>query len=367
MTTALMKQHIKSGLRVGLNAVSPLFHRKSVMDLDTARANLLEVCPIPPGTTEAKNHLLMPSVDLQIIIPAYNVEQYLEDCVSSVLSQETTYSYHIILVDDGAKDRTPEICEQYSNHPNITVIHQPNRGLSIARNQGLREIFGKYVMFLDSDDVLMDGAIQALLDTAYQHDCDLVEGSAYYLKSNRLEIMHRYPSVQRISDPYAILHGHPWGKVYRAELFEDLCYPEGYWYEDSIITFLVFPKLTNVYVIPHICYGYRINEAGIVRSSHGKPKSVETYWITELMMQRYKDLNYPVTDSYFRSILHQFHLNQHRVSDLSVEIQESVFVLSCALLEQYFPDRTTDDSHSVLLKAMRNKDFGTFKMYCTML
>lgn len=364
MTKAMIKHHIKTLLRYSLNAASPLFSRISTLDADTARKKLLEVCPIPNGTTAAKNRILPPSVDLQIVIPAYNVEDYLEECMDSVLSQKTTYSYHVVLVDDGAKDGTPAICDKYADDPRVTVIHQANRGLSGARNTGFREIFGTYLMFVDSDDILLDGAIQSLLDTAYAHDCDLVEGSACYLQENSWEIMHRFPAAEKAADPYASLHGHAWGKLYKAELFETLCFPEGFWYEDSIMTFLIFPRLANAWVTPHLCYGYRVNQAGIVRTSHGKPRSVETYWLTEQLMETYASSGFPVTDAYFRSILHQFRLNQHRVADLSEEIQESVFVLSCQLLARWFPENMTDKGYTHLLKALRSRDFGAFTMCC---
>lgn len=367
MTKANIKHHIKNVIRGGLNTVSPLFSRAATIDPLSAREKLLEICPVPAGTIRCRNRIASPRVDLQIVIPAYNVEAYLEECMESVLSQQTRYSFHVVLVDDGAKDSTPLLCDKYADHPLVTVIHQTNRGLSGARNTGMAEIFGRYLLFVDSDDILLPGAIEALLDTAYRYDSDLVEGSACYLFENRREIMHQFPAAEKVADPYRVLHGHAWGKLYRAELFENLCFPEGFWYEDSIITFLLFPAAKSVCVTSHLCYGYRVNESGIVRSSHGKPRSVETYWLTEQLMECYQAMGFPVNQAYFRSILHQFRLNQHRVSDLSPEIQESVFVLSCALLARYFPESFTDKQYTQLLKALRKGDFGMFRICCRLL
>lgn len=362
MTKADLKRHIKAILRGGCTLAAPLFSRISAMSPEAARENLLRCSPRPQGTAMAANALLPPRCDLQIIIPAYNVEAYLASCMDSVLAQETKYTFHVVLVDDGAKDRTPEICDRYADDPRVTVIHQKNRGLSGARNTGLKEIFGKYILFIDSDDILCPGAIEALLDTAFRHDCDLVEGGAYYVFDNRREIAHCYPAEAAVANPQT-LHGHAWGKLYKGEIFETLCFPEGFWYEDSLLSYLIFPAVKRAYVCPHLCYGYRINESGIVKSSHGKPRSVETYWITEQLLQEHAQRGLPFDEAFLQYMLLQIRLNQHRVADLSAEIQESVFVLTCGLMEQYFPS-LCHSGEPQLRKSLKTRDFGSFKMCC---
>lgn len=362
MTQADIKRGIKNGLRFALTLSSPLFSRKSTMDPAAARANLLACSPKPTGTTKASNRLVDPTCDLQIVIPAYNVEKYLESCMDSVLNQRTKYTYHVVLVDDGAKDRTPEIADKYADDPRVTVIHQKNRGLSGARNTGMAEIFGKYIMFVDSDDVLCEGAVDAFLDTAFQYDCDIVEGSAYYVFDDRQTIMHQYDCVKKLGNPFD-LHGHAWGKVYKGQIFENLCFPEGYWYEDSVLSYLIFPAVTTVYGIPQITYGYRINQSGIVKISHGKPKSIDTYWITEQLMEEHALAGLPADADFFQYMLLQIRLNQHRVADLSLEIQESVFIQTCELLDRYFPDSAYTGERN-LINALKAKDFGRFRMCC---
>ena len=363
MTASTLKGAIKGTLKGILNTAAPVFSRRSAMDSSSARETLLRFSPPPTGTAAADNRLLEPECDLQIVIPAYNVEAYLAQCMDSVLAQETKYTYRVILVDDGATDTTPAIADTYSDDPRVTVIHQRNKGHSGARNTGILEIFGKYIMFVDSDDFLLPGAIDALLDTAFAHDCDLVEGGAYYVYDHGKAIMHRYKSDQKISSPYA-LHGQPWGKVYRGALFEHLCFPEGYWYEDSLLSYLIFPNAKNVWVTGHMAYGYRINQAGIVKSSHGKPKSVDTYWITEELMAEHARAGLPADGAYFRYILLQIRLNQHRIADLPENIQESVFVLTCDLFCNTFPADLDVSGNRTLVKALRTRDFGMYKMCC---
>lgn len=363
MTQSDIKRGIKNVLRGGSTMSAPLFSRKSILDAEAARETLLACSPRPGGTAIASNRLLPAVCDLQIIVPAYNVEAYLAACMDSVLAQKTKYSYHVILVDDGAKDRTPEIADNYADNERVTVIHQKNKGLSGARNTGLTEIFGKYIMFIDSDDILCPGAIDALLDTAFRYDCDIVEGGAYYLFDDRQEIMHRYASAEQVSNPHD-LHGHAWGKVYRAEIFEKLRFPEGFWYEDSLLSYLIFPAVKRAYVCPEICYGYRINESGIVKSSVGKPKAIDTYWITEQLLEEHAQAGLPFDAEFFDYILLQVRLNQHRVADLNEEIQESVFVLTCDLLERYFPADLAVQGQNTLRKALKTRDFGMFRMCC---
>ncbi len=363
MTLTDIKRYIKRGLRAGVTLSAPLFSHRSTLSPDAARKTLQAAHPRPAGTSKAANKLLKATCDLQIIIPAYNVERYLENCMDSVLAQETKYTYHVVLVDDGAKDRTPEIADKYADHPNVTVIHQKNRGLSGARNTGLTEIFGRYLLFIDSDDMLFPGAIDALLDTAYAHDCDLVEGGAYYVFDSHQTVMHQYGAEKEISNPFA-LHGHAWGKLYKAEIFETLQFPEGFWYEDSLLSYLIFPAVKTVYGCPHICYGYRINQEGIVKSSQGKPKAIDTYWITEQLLAEHLEAGLPMDEAFFQYLLLQVRLNQLRLSDLRAEIQECAFVLTCDLLERYYPTFPSIRKEKALCKALKTRDFGIYRMCC---
>lgn len=355
----MLKALIKSTLKTALTAAAPLCSKKTDMDIQTARAALEAVSPRPAGTALTKNTILPPSCDLQIIIPAYNVEEYLAECMDSVLSQQTKYDFRVILVDDGSTDTTPAIADRYADHPRVTVIHQANQGFSGARNVALKDIFGRYIMFVDSDDMLCPGAIEALLDAAYEHDCDVTEGGAYYLTGTEQTVMYRYEAAGK-ADPFSF-HGQPWAKVYKAALFENLQFPEGFWYEDSILAFLIWPVAKSARTVTEMAYIHRRNPKGITAASRGRPKAVDTYWITEQLTKERSALHMLKDEAYFAQLIDQIKLNHYRIKALPEEVQEAVFVLTCSLLAEQFP---TFPKESTLTKALKTRDFGAFKMCC---
>ena len=111
---------------------------------------------------------------LSVIVPVYNVERYLPQCLDSILPQSTP-ECRIILVDDGATDRSGEICDSYAQkYENVTVIHKPNGGLSSARNAGMEIARGRYVCFVDSDDYIAEGAVARLLEWIGQSEADIL-------------------------------------------------------------------------------------------------------------------------------------------------------------------------------------------------
>ena len=121
---------------------------------------------------------------VSIIIPIYNVEPFLKECINSVVSQTYT-NLEILLIDDGSTDNSSAICDFYAkNDSRIHVVHKKNGGLSDARNTGMSICSGKYVYFLDSDDYISNDAIEKLLDYAESKDLDIVLFDAYVIDDN---------------------------------------------------------------------------------------------------------------------------------------------------------------------------------------
>lgn len=169
---------VKTLIKRIVGATSPLLMRKSMMTASEAEKLLNAYSPRPAGSCPAQN-TMKPEVDLQIIVPAYNVERFIADCLESVVQQKTKYSFLATVVNDGATDRTGEIIEEYhTKYPElIEVITQENKGLSGARNTALSCLKGRYITFLDSDDLLEEGAVEHLMRCAEAEDADIVQGN----------------------------------------------------------------------------------------------------------------------------------------------------------------------------------------------
>lgn len=129
---------------------------------------------------------------ISVIIPVYNVEAYLRECVDSVLNQ-TYGNFEIILVNDGSTDSSGEICDEYvEKDDRVTVIHQKNGGPAKTRNTGLENASGEYIYFLDSDDYIENNALELLVNTAENNAADLVFFDAYSFSDDGAEVKQGY-------------------------------------------------------------------------------------------------------------------------------------------------------------------------------
>ena len=128
-------------------------------------------------------------IDLSIIVPLYNVEKYIRSCIESIFKQGLDdASFEVIIVNDGSTDRSMEMIEYIiSQHRNITVINQDNKGLSIARNNGIANAKGKYILMPDSDDLLIENSLKPLLEIALESQADLIVADFKSMTDNEIE------------------------------------------------------------------------------------------------------------------------------------------------------------------------------------
>ncbi len=191
---------------------------------------------------------------ISVVIPVYNVEQYLRQCVDSVLGQSGV-ELEVILVDDGSTDGSGLICDEYATKDaRVQVEHKSNGGLSDARNAGTAVATGNWIFYLDSDDWLEKGALAELQSFAEQCDCDVVQCGHYYAYSDHL--LYRNPAVgdHVFSRDEAmgelarqdIVKNFAWGKLYKAEIARKYSFPVGKFFEDSYWQYKVINE-TNSY------------------------------------------------------------------------------------------------------------------------
>lgn len=279
--------------------------------------------------------------DLHIIIPVYNVEKYILQCLDSILSQKTRYSYYITIINDGSTDNSRKLLCKYELIPNIEIIDQKNIGLSGARNRGLQVIKGKYVTFVDSDDLLHEDAINNMIDAAVKYNADIVQGG-YNMISEKNEFLRSCTDKFIISETNDnFLKGFPWGKIYKADLFKNIHFPEQYWFEDTICAFLLFPLSKIKIRIEDIVYNYRVNKRGITFTSIGKPKILDTLYITNSLLKDTSNFEYSNSNEFYTKIYQQIKINQNRISTIpKKDIQIATFIIHCFFIEHYFTSQT---------------------------
>lgn len=211
---------------------------------------------------------------VSIVVPIYNVEKYLNKCVDSIINQSYK-NIEIILVNDGSKDKCPEICDKLIQEDlRIKVIHKKNGGLSDARNAGIKSANGEYILLVDSDDFIHPNMVRDLLFLALKYNADIVECGAKdviegedvkWKKFTQLneEIYNREEALAKVLD-YNNCRIVAWNKLYKSELFESIKYPVGKIHEDEFITPFLVDKCNKYINTSNSYYAYVKRENSIM-------------------------------------------------------------------------------------------------------
>ena len=239
---------------------------------------------------------------ISVIIPVYNVENYLRKCLDSVVSQ-TCRELEILIVDDGSTDGSGSICDEYKSDPRVTVFHTENRGLSAARNLALDRAAGAWIGFVDSDDWIEPEMYETLRKKAAETGADVVE-CGYYIDYVTTTV--QVPAVQELipaeEAAEAVIRGiiqtRVWNKLYRSALFAEHRFPEGRCFEDIATTHKVVQNAT-VAGVPGFFYHY-IQRGASISQSHGRQNLID-YWLSH--RQRYDDLKEGASEESVRLLL----------------------------------------------------------------
>lgn len=208
---------------------------------------------------------------VSVIIPVYNVEDYLDRCVASVAGQ-TFQNIEVILVDDGSTDGSAGICDRWSARDSrVKTLHQANQGVSAARNAGLQAASGSWILQVDSDDYIAPDAVERLVSTANETSsdmviCDFIKGSErkYLFDAVPNPVTEIEDGISAISKMYendhnALRYGVPWCKLCRKAIYDGIHYPAGKIFEDIYTTYKLLYRCSQIAVlhVPLFYYYHR--------------------------------------------------------------------------------------------------------------
>ena len=206
---------------------------------------------------------------ISILVAAYNVAEYLEQCLKSIIGQ-TYQNLEIVIVDDGSTDATGAICDHYKkSDKRVKVIHQANAGLSAARNVGLKTATGDFVMFVDGDDFIKPNMAEKLYDNLADADV-VICGYQIFPGSKNIRPEAKIYSGEDATidllinqEDYMVVS---WNKLYKRELFKGIEFPLGKKHEDSLTTYKVLVKAKKVAIIGDPLYYYVQRENSIMKT-----------------------------------------------------------------------------------------------------
>lgn len=234
---------------------------------------------------------------ISVVVPVYNVEKYLAECIESIMFQSYK-NLEIIIVNDGSTDHSLDICKKYKEQDErIILINKKNGGLSSARNLGLKYATGEYVGFVDSDDLIDKDMYQILYDLIQSSDSDIVccdyigcdEDSNIETGISDSGEIFQYTNYEAVSyllyDDYYKCFA--WNKLYKKNLFEDINYPEGKWYEDISTTYKLMIKSSKITYVRKRLYVYRERSNSITNAQFDK----RTYDLLDAINEVEKDIS----------------------------------------------------------------------------
>lgn len=246
----------------------------------------------------------MNNIMLSIIVPVYNVEAYLEKCLSSIFSSTFT-DFELIIINDGTKDNSEQIINKYLNiyKDKITYISKENSGLSDTRNIGMNIAKGRYIAFVDSDDYIEPDAYELMINKAMERDFDVVAADVrlVYENSDKEEIVssnYKKDMFDKEEIKTSVLVQYPvvWNKIYKKEILEGVSFSKGVCYEDMEFILKLYPKIKSVGVVKKPLYNYLQRENSITYTYNEKlydiinnMTSVINYYKEKGIYNKYKE------------------------------------------------------------------------------
>ena len=281
---------------------------------------------------------------VSVVVPVYKVESYIHKCLDTIMNQDFT-EYEVVLVDDGSPDSCGEICEKYaSGRQNVKVIHQSNQGLSAARNNGVVESSGEYILFVDSDDYISADCVSFLYSIAKKHNADISiakmlkvwndDGNTDFTSDVKELVMGPGEALKEMCYTYKF-GGFSQNKLYRRELVERYPYPVGRLYEDIATTHKIMGDAQKIVFGNKYTYFYRQSGTSIMRSKFN-PKQLDGLEFVKEQL-RYIEERYPeAKDAAIYKCAARIHNYMYTLLDGSKMSRETYRMLRSEL-KQYLP------------------------------
>ena len=219
---------------------------------------------------------------ISVIVPIYNSEKYLEECLDSIIRQ-TYKNLEILLIDDGSPDNSIDICKRYEKlDSRIKTISQENQGLSSARNTGIDNAHGEYYVFIDADDEMMDTMVEELYNNLIKYDADISicdffvnrfmeEDNVFeQVEEEEVRVFEGHGKNSKIFDDY--LFQVQWDKLFRKKVFRKLRYPLGRIHEDEYVIHKQIYEANRIVTTNRKLYSYRKHPDSIIASADTKRK-----------------------------------------------------------------------------------------------
>jgi len=316
---------------------------------------------------------------VSIIIPVYNVEKFMKKAIDTAINQ-TYKNIEIILVDDGSTDNSGKICDEYKKQDErIVVFHTENGGLSIARNVGLDNATGEYVMFMDSDDFFELDAVENLYKAIEEKQADYVIGN--YINTNEEGKQWDNPvfpfeqfsefklSIEDSFSSFFVMNSGVWNKIFNRQFIENLNlrFEKGLPAEDAIFTTYCFIKAKDVYYIPKVVYNYRLRNSGSISSSCSEKYFEGINKAYRIIYENFKNNNRIAYYRYFYAKSMNYMINNFIDSQILTKEQqikvlnEMMWFYKLSFELEVFP---CQDCTTKVVEKVVNKDFETALEYC---
>lgn len=251
---------------------------------------------------------------ISVIVPVYNSADYLPQCVDALL-QQSFPEFELILVDDGSTDFSGAACDGYAAADSrVKVIHQENQGQSAARNRGIDESSGQYLAFVDSDDYVTEDYLRYLLELLKENaNCSFSACNWFVVRKGKPKLAFQADSPTHFSREEAfhsvLYHGavdvSSWGKLFRKELFSDICFPEGRIYEDTWVFGEILNASENIVVGNEAKYYYVQHDASTVNGGFS-PKRLTYIDAVEKLTREAKKCSGSLNQACTRRMTHAY-------------------------------------------------------------